>query len=126
MTGTDFAAWLAEMKASGLAKTDAACGRLLGIHKNSVLKLKLPSSTADKKTALACAALLHNMAPYSSIAEALNAVKAVGVAGTDREIAELLGAGVNSLAKLRSQKTVQRRWLLACRALVHRLEPVCE
>lgn len=62
MTTTDFARWLAAMKAAGLARSDAHCARLLGISANSVLKLK--RNGGDMRTALACAALLAGLQPY--------------------------------------------------------------
>jgi len=64
MTATDFNAWLAEMKASGLARSDAECARLLGISTNSVVAMK--KRGADWRTALACRALLHRLEPYGS------------------------------------------------------------
>lgn len=57
-----FVAWLAEMKSAGLARSDAECARLLGISANSVLAMK--ERGADKRTALACRALLHRLEPY--------------------------------------------------------------
>lgn len=64
MTPTDFVAWLAEMKAAGLAKSDADCGRLLDVSANSIVAMK--DRGTDKRTALACRALLHRMQPYGS------------------------------------------------------------
>lgn len=62
MTAESFVQWLADMKDSGLANSDAACGRLLNISANSVVKMK--RNGADRRTALACRALLHRMEPY--------------------------------------------------------------
>lgn len=62
MTPTQFTHWLAAMKAAGLAKTDRKCADLLGLSANSVLAMK--SRGADKRTALACRALLHRLEPY--------------------------------------------------------------
>jgi hypothetical protein len=41
MTPEQFTAWLAEMKAANLARSDAECARLLGIGANSLCKMKL-------------------------------------------------------------------------------------
>ena len=61
--GEAFARWLAHMKADGLARSDAAAARLLGVSANTVVALKRDG--ADRRTALACAALLHRMEPYA-------------------------------------------------------------
>jgi hypothetical protein len=63
MTSTAFVAWLAEMKSAGLARSDAACARLLGVSANTVLEMK--QRGADTRTALACRALLHRLEPYA-------------------------------------------------------------
>lgn len=62
MTPTAFIEWLAAMKAAGLARSDAAAGRLLGVSANTVVKFKRDG--ADRRTALACRALLHRMEPW--------------------------------------------------------------
>ena len=62
MTAEAFNRWLAEMKSAGLARSDAAAARLLGVSANSVVAMK--QKGADKRTALACRALLHRMEPY--------------------------------------------------------------
>ena len=62
MTPTAFAAWLAEMKSAGLARSDAACARLLGLSANAVLRMKTHGT--DHRTALACRALLHRLEPW--------------------------------------------------------------
>lgn len=62
MTPAAFTNWLAEMKAAGLARSDAECGRLLDISADTVVRLKRDG--ADRRTALACRALLHRMEPY--------------------------------------------------------------
>lgn len=62
MLGWKFQEWLAEMKASGLARSDAACGRLLGVSANTILAMKRYGT--DTRTALACRALLHRLEPY--------------------------------------------------------------
>ena len=63
MNPAAFAAWLAAMKAAGLAKSDAHCGRLLGVSPNSIVTIK--KIGADRRTALACAALLAGIEPYN-------------------------------------------------------------
>lgn len=62
MTAASFTAWLAAMKSADLARSDAECARLLGISANSVVAMK--KAGADRRTALACRALLHRMEPY--------------------------------------------------------------
>ena len=64
MTAEEFNDWLAAMKAAKLATSDAHCGRLLGVSANSVLAMK--RGGADRRTALACAALLAGIEPYGS------------------------------------------------------------
>jgi hypothetical protein len=64
MTHEIFVAWLADMKSAGLARSDAACAKLLGISPNGLLKMKKQGT--DRRTALACRALLHRMEPYGS------------------------------------------------------------
>ena len=62
MGAQSFVGWLADMKAAGLARSDAQCARLLGISSNSVVDMK--KRGADLRTALACRALLHRLEPY--------------------------------------------------------------
>ena len=62
MTPDAFSRWLAEMKTSGLAKSDAECARLLGVSANSVVDMKKKGT--EHRTDLACRALLHRMKPY--------------------------------------------------------------
>ncbi|MEF2551959.1 hypothetical protein VQ042_11410 [Aurantimonas sp. A2-1-M11] len=62
MTATAFAEWLAAMRAAGLARSDAACGRLLGVSANAVVLMKRKG--ADHRTALACRALFHRLEPW--------------------------------------------------------------
>ena len=62
MTADEFTRWLAEMKEARLARSDAECGRLLGVTANTVVSLKREG--ADLRTALACRALLHRLEPY--------------------------------------------------------------
>jgi len=63
MTAPQFVAWLAAMKAAGLARSDAECARLLGISANSVVTMK--DKGADRRTALACRALVHRLEPWA-------------------------------------------------------------
>ena len=62
MTPEAFCAWLDAVKASGLARSDAGAGRLLGISANSVLDMKKRGT--DRRTALACRAIMWNLAPW--------------------------------------------------------------
>lgn len=62
MSPDEFIRWLAEMKAAGLAKSDAKCGELLGISANAIVEMKKRGT--DRRTDLACRALLHRMQPY--------------------------------------------------------------
>lgn len=65
MTAEEFNQWLAEMKTAGLSRSDAECGRLLGISANSVVTMK--KTGADRRTALACRALLDRLEPYAAL-----------------------------------------------------------
>ncbi|WP_449043739.1 hypothetical protein [Paracoccus versutus] len=60
MTPESFTRWLAEMKAAGLAKSDADCARILGYR--DVLRQK--ERGGDHRLALACRAALHRLEPY--------------------------------------------------------------
>lgn len=62
MTAARFCEWLANMQTQGLARSDAECGRLLGVSANSVVQMKRRG--ADERTALACAALLAGLPAY--------------------------------------------------------------
>lgn len=57
-----FISWLSEMKAAGLARSDKKCAELLGITANGLIYMK--RNGCDKRTALACRALLHRFDPY--------------------------------------------------------------
>jgi DNA-binding CsgD family transcriptional regulator len=57
-----FNRWLADMKLANIAKSDAACARLLGVSANTVVAFKRDG--CDRRTALACAALLARIEPY--------------------------------------------------------------
>ena len=63
MNGLSFTNWLTEMKQAGLARSDAECGRLLGVSANSIVSMKRKGT--DQRTALACRALLHRLEPYA-------------------------------------------------------------
>lgn len=52
----------------------------------------------------------------------LAAMKAAGLARSDAECARLLGLSANALVKIK-RKGSHQRTALACRALLHRLEP---
>lgn len=52
------------MQASGKSKSDAECGRLLGVTARQVLNMKRHGTT--QQTALACAALLKGLKEFGS------------------------------------------------------------
>ena len=58
-----FINWLASMKEAGLARSDAAAARLLGVSANAAVLMKRKG--ADHRTALACRALFHRLEPWS-------------------------------------------------------------
>lgn len=62
MSPEAFARWLDEMKAKGLARSDAECARLLGITPRQIINIK--ANGASLQTSLACAALLRKVKPY--------------------------------------------------------------
>jgi hypothetical protein len=62
MTADAFNRWLSEMKLANIARSDAACARLLGVSANSVVAWK--NDGTDLRTALACAALLAGIEAY--------------------------------------------------------------
>lgn len=62
MTPDDFKQWLLEMRTAGLARSDAECARMLGVSPNAVVAMK--KNGTDRRTDLACRALLHRMKPY--------------------------------------------------------------
>lgn len=64
MTPDHFRQWLAEMKSAGLARSDAECGRLIGVTPNAVVGMKRRGT--DHRTALACRAVLHRLEPYGA------------------------------------------------------------
>jgi hypothetical protein len=63
MTPEAFIAWLDAMKNANLAKSDAECGRMMGISPDTVVRIKREG--ADLRTALACRALFHRLEPWS-------------------------------------------------------------
>lgn len=63
MTATAFVQWLHTMKVAGLARSDAECARLLGLSPNAIVAMKRKG--ADRRTALACRALLHRLEPWA-------------------------------------------------------------
>ena len=63
MTPTAFVNWLASMKEAGLARSDAAAARLIGVSANAVVVMKRRG--ADVRTALACRALFHRLEPWA-------------------------------------------------------------
>ncbi|XAI96505.1 hypothetical protein [Microcystis phage Mae-JY35] len=65
MKPDQFIKWLADMKSAGLARSDAECARLLGVSANAVVAMK--KNGTDRRTDLACRALLHRMEPYGSV-----------------------------------------------------------
>ena len=56
--------------------------------------------------------------------EWLAAMKAAGLARSDAECARLLGLSANSIVKMK-RNGCDHRTALACRAILHRLEPYC-
>ena len=62
MSPEQFTAWCEEMKSSGRAKSVTAIAFALGISVTSVNNLK--QRGADRRTALACAALLKGIKGY--------------------------------------------------------------
>lgn len=62
MTPEAFVLWLAAMKTAGLARSDAAAARLLGVTPNTVVSMKRHGT--DQRTALACRALIHRLEPW--------------------------------------------------------------
>lgn len=62
MTGFEFQRWLVDMRKAGLARFDADVAKLLGVSANTILNFKLVG--CDKRTALACSALLCHLPGY--------------------------------------------------------------
>lgn len=62
MTAAEFEEWLEAMRVAGLARSDAACARLLGVSANTIVEMKRRG--ADLRTALACRALYQRLQPW--------------------------------------------------------------
>lgn len=75
MTPAAFTDWLAAMKAAGLARSDAAAARLLGISANAVVGMKRRGT--DYRTALACRAVAHRLEPWAEKQTGASAIKQV-------------------------------------------------
>lgn len=60
MTPDSFKKWLAEMKSSGLARSDADCARALGYRDVMIQK----RNGGDQRLAMACRAALEGLSPY--------------------------------------------------------------
>ena len=63
MTPESFQGWLVSMKEAGLARSDAAAARLLGVSANIVVRWKRVGT--DTRTALACRALVPRLEPWA-------------------------------------------------------------
>lgn len=59
MTPEEFKAWVKQMKDWGIAQSRNECGRLLGVVPNTMIRFC--KNGCDKRTALACKALLHRL-----------------------------------------------------------------
>lgn len=64
MTGPQFAAWVADVKSAGLAKTQLQVADLLGVTDQSVSNWKA-RGTPGLMVDLACAAVLLRLEPYA-------------------------------------------------------------
>ena len=66
MTAEAFALWLKAMKDAGLARSDAACARLLGKSPDTMVRYKQRGVVGPEATviALACRALMHRLEPW--------------------------------------------------------------
>lgn len=73
MTPQMFNHWIRLMKYRGLARTDTDCASLLGIGLSTLARWK--ESGADKRTALACAALIKEIPPFDLAKEGELAIK---------------------------------------------------
>ena len=66
MSAADFSAWLDEMIRSGRASSKASCGRILGVSDNFVFRAERAGiGQTGRRTALACAAVLAGIEPYT-------------------------------------------------------------
>lgn len=64
MTTKSFNQWLFDMKKSGLIRFDKDAALLLGVSTVTLMSLKKNGS--NTRTALACAALLANLHPFTT------------------------------------------------------------
>lgn len=62
MTGEQFQQWIEEMKAAKIVRFQSEIADKLGVSENTISEMKLRG--CDKRTALACRALLHRLEPY--------------------------------------------------------------
>ncbi len=62
MNAADFLEWLESMRSLGIAKDQRACAKLLGVSEITIGSFKRRG--CDKRTALACSALLSGLKPY--------------------------------------------------------------
>jgi hypothetical protein len=62
MNAECFVLWLKAMKDAGSIRFDNDAAEMLGITDDTIIKYKAKGT--DKKTALACAALLARLGPY--------------------------------------------------------------
>lgn len=74
MNAEMFCEWLALMKYRGHAKSDAEAAKLLGVGYSSLMRWK--ETGADRRTALACSALLEGLGPFDLVAEGVARVRA--------------------------------------------------
>jgi len=65
MTATQFTQWLAAMKTAGLIRFDNDAAKALGVTNDTIVNMKRKGT--DTRTALACAALLSGLPPYTGI-----------------------------------------------------------
>lgn len=63
MTPAAFRRALAELELAGVATTDRAAAEALGLHPNTIATMRRKG--ADRRTALACAALLAGLEPVT-------------------------------------------------------------
>jgi hypothetical protein len=63
LTAEAFRRWLKVMKDRGIITLDMEAALLLGISPNSIVTLK--QKGANRRTALACNALLNHLPPYN-------------------------------------------------------------
>lgn len=64
MSGDAFAVWLNRMRETGRSRRDADSARALGVAPNTLVTWK--GTGVDRRTALACAALLEGIDPFQS------------------------------------------------------------